>query len=340
MLVLLVLWLTGCRNNDGRMVIELSGQTMGTTYHITAVDPPVSRQVLLDAVEQKLAHVNARLSNWDPNAEVSQFSSLAQTAPVPVSADFAAVISTAAKVHEQSNGRFDVTLGPLINLWGFGPRKPGDPIPSAEAIRQALTRVGQSRLLRFDEAAQTLAKSSADVEVNLGAIAKGYGVDAVAASLRAAGVENYLVEIGGDLVTRGRNKNGQRWQIGIEKPVPDARAVQLIVPVSDFGLATSGDYRNFFEADGVRYSHIIDPATGRPINHRTTSVTVIAENAMLADAWATAMLVLGAKAGLAIANQQGLAVYFISRDAPDAGPTYSTNQSDAFSALLAASTAN
>lgn len=329
-----VLLLTACRFGDDQDVVRLSGVTMGTAYNITAIGTDLDQSALAAGVEDRLAAVNTSMSNWDPNSEVSRFSASHDTAPMGISGGFAEVMAAAAQVNEQSKGRFDVTLGPLIELWGFGPRKPGDPVPSDAAIARALAHVGQARLLSLDIAAGTLAKSDADVGVNLGAIAKGYGVDAVAATLRAAGVENYMVEIGGDLVTRGTNPEGEAWRIGIETPTPGARSVQLVVPISNRGMATSGDYRNFFEIDGARYSHVLDPTTGRPIIHRTTSVTVAAENAMLADAWATAMLVLGQEDGLKIAEAHNLAVFFISRDASAAQEAYITSQSSAFTALL------
>ncbi|WP_291738141.1 FAD:protein FMN transferase, partial [Leisingera sp. F5] len=165
------------------------------------------------------------------------------------------------------------------------------------------------------------------------ASARGYGVDAVAAALQGFGVENYMVEIGGDLVTKGENAKGEAWRIGIEKPDAAAQTVQLIVPVSNLGLATSGDYRNYFEHEGMRYSHILDPVAGRPVTHATTSVTVIAENAMLADAWATAMLVLGRENGLKLAQEHKLAVFFIDRDVQAGADAYMTSASSAFEAL-------
>ena len=166
--------------------------------------------------------------------------------------------------------------------------------------------------------------------MNLSAIAKGYGVDAIAKEIAALGVENYLVEIGGDLVTRGTNAQGDVWRIGIERPDADAGTVEQIVSVPDLGLATSGDYRNYFEQDGVRYSHIIDATSGKPIAHATASVTVLAENAMLADGWATALLALGSDEALRIAEAENLAVFAIDR----ADGSFVTVASPAFQDLL------
>lgn len=318
-----------------REAVRLSGATMGTTYNITAIGPELDEKTLSTKVEETLKAVNASMSNWDPKSEVSVFSASTDTSPVSISPEFASVVAAANAVHEGSGGRFDVTLGPLIELWGFGPRKPEDPVPPEAAIEEALGRVGQARLLALNETAGTLAKSDPGVGINLGAIAKGYGVDAVAETLRGFKAEDYMVEIGGDLVTRGVNDQGNPWRIGIEKPEVGGQSVELVVPVSNRGLATSGDYRNFFEHDGKRYSHILDPTTGRPITHRTTSVTVVAENAMMADAWATAMLVLGAEEGLKLAEELGLAVFFISRGANGSEDDYSISQSTGFANLMA-----
>lgn len=326
--------LSGCLFDKEPEVVRLSGETMGTTYNITAIGEDLDEDALAAAVSDKLAAVNAKMSNWDPNSEVSVFSASSSTDPMPVSDEFALVLSAANEVHAKSGGIFDVTLGPLIELWGFGPRKPEDPVPSDADINAALNGVGQGRLLKLDTHAGTLAKSNASVGINLSAIAKGYGIDAVAETLQAAGIENYLVEIGGDLVAKGKNDEGEAWLIGIEKPETGSQTIQLVVSLDDRGMASSGDYRNFFEQDGVRYSHIIDPTTGHPITHRTTSVTVLAENAMMADAWATAMLALGQDKGLALAEEHKLAVYFISRDVTGGEDAYITAHSAAFKDAL------
>ncbi len=330
----LAILLTGCLFEKEPDVVRLSGDTMGTTFNITAIGEDLDETALAVSVEATLTEVNAKMSNWDPNSEVSVFSATQGTDPMPVSEEFALIMSAANDVHSKSGGTFDVTLGPLIELWGFGPRKPEDPVPTDAEIEAALGGVGQARLLKLDRSAGTLAKSAPGVGINLSAIAKGYGIDALAEALQEAGIENYLVEIGGDLVAKGQNDQGEPWRIGIEKPEPGSQTIQLIVPLEDRGMASSGDYKNFFEQDGVRYSHILDPTTGRPITHRTTSVTVLAENAMMADAWATAMLALGQEKGLELAEQHKLAVYFISRDVTGDDDAYITVHSSAFKDAL------
>lgn len=335
--------------NPAPAVLRVSGQTMGTTYNVTAItsNPAIDTPKLKRLVEQRLSSINARLSNWDHTSEVSRFSASDSLAPVLVSEDLAAVMAAAMQIHRQSDGRLDVTLGPLIDLWGFGPGKSGgsvqqkgvapapNKVPTDAAISAAMARVGQDRLLTLDSATRQLSKAQPGININLGAIAKGYGVDAVAQVLTESGMTHYMVEIGGDLVTRGKNPQGEPWRIGIERPVITPGNVQRVVPLTNQGLATSGDYRNYFDDNGVRYSHIIDPQTGRPVTHQTTSVTVIAPNATLADGWATAMLVLGEQAGLDIANRHDLAVLFISRGQPAARNPYRVVQSDAFTRLTA-----
>ncbi len=330
----LVFFVSGCLFDKEPDVVRLSGETMGTTFNITAIGDDLDENTLAASVQQTLAEVNGKMSNWDPNSEVSSFSASTSTDPIAVSKEFALVLTAANEVHEKSGGTFDVTLGPLIELWGFGPRKPEDPVPSDQEIQTALNAVGQDRLLSLNSETGTLSKSDGSVGINLSAIAKGYGIDAVAATLAEAGIENYMVEIGGDLVAKGENDKGESWRIGIEKPEAGAQSIQLVVPVADRGMATSGDYKNFFEHDGVRYSHIIDPTTGRPITHRTTSVTVLAENAMMADAWATAMLALGQERGMELAEQHKLAVFFIARDVTSGEDAYITVQSSAFKDAL------
>ncbi|MEM8569977.1 MAG: FAD:protein FMN transferase [Pseudomonadota bacterium] len=303
---------------------------MGTTYHITVVDPPseTDAEALGSAIEATLAAVNASMSNWDPNSEISVFNDLETMDPIPISEDLAGVIRAANAINALSAGKFDVTLAPLIEIWGFGPIRPGDEVPSEEAIQAALETVGQRRLFDLLPGPR-LVKRHPGVSINLSAIAKGYGIDQVAETLQKADIDRYLVEVGGDLVTAGKNPVGEDWVIGIEKPDARSRNVEAVIPISDLGAATSGDYRNFFEADGKVYSHIIDPTTGRPITHRTTSVTVIAKSAMLADGLATALLATGETEGIDLAEENNIAALFIQHD----GQNFVTHSTSAFEKL-------
>lgn len=314
-------------------VLDFSGQTMGTSYKVVAIDHgrSVAQDELTTAVDTVLAEVNAQMSNWDTNSEVSRLNETAHTTATQVSPEMAQVLSAANDVHDATEGQFDVALGPLIEAWGFGagPQQPA--APSDAAIEKALASAGRAAPLLVS--GNAVYKTNADTQVYLSAIGKGHGVDRVAKVLQEFGIEDYLVEIGGDLVTAGRNAQGRPWQIGIETPDALDRRVQQVVGISGMGMATSGDYRNYFEKDGTRYSHILDAATGRPVTHATTSATVLSDSAMLSDAWATAMLTLGRDRGMDIATALNLAVLFIDRDA--AGNGFESLASPAYLELAA-----
>lgn len=331
LLPLVLLPLAGCWPEKTPESLTLSGKTMGTTYNVTVVDAPrgVDEAALSEAIESALADVNSKMNNWDPSSEISVFSGSDSTAPVTVSEDMVTVLSEANRIHALSGGKFDITLAPLINLWGFGPKKPGEPVPSDAEIAAALALVGQADKLVLD--GDQLSKTLPGVSANLSAIAKGYGVDQIGVALEEVGVDRYLVEIGGDLAAKGLNASNAPWVIGVERPDETSHSIEAVLPVSDLGMATSGDYRNYFEVDGTRYSHIIDPTTGRPITHLTASVTVLADSAMSADGLATALLVVGSEEAMRIAEAEGLAVMTIDR----AGEGFVTITSSAFDALLA-----
>ncbi len=326
------LCLAACKR--GAEVLELTGLTMGTRYNIVAVDHEraLSETDLQRAVEAGLAEVNVQMSNWDASSEISRFNAAATTETISVSPELSRVMTAAQEVHAASAGQFDVTVGPLIDLWGFGAAGAGSRMPGEAEIAVALESAGQEKTLRIGDG--VLQKIRPEAEVYLSAIGKGYGVDRIARVLEAHGLRDYMVEIGGDLYTSGRNPDGMPWRIGIETPDARGRGLQDVAAVSGAGMATSGDYRNYFEDDGVRYSHIIDPTTGRPITHRTVSATVVTENAMFADAWATAMLLLGRERGMDIAEERDMAVLFIDRDEGAEAP-FATTPSTRFAELHA-----
>ncbi|WP_460272960.1 FAD:protein FMN transferase [Celeribacter sp. ULVN23_4] len=325
--------LAACKK--GWSVLELTGLTMGTSYSIVAVDhtKDVNKTELQKAVDVALAKVNTQMSNWDSSSEISRFNAAAAGDKLTVSPELEHVMLAAEHVHDATDGRFDVTVGPLIDLWGFGATGTRADTPNDAQIADAMACCGQSRSLKVENGA--LKKLNPGAEVYLSAIGKGFGVDQVARTLKSFGITDYMVEIGGDLYTAGRNPDGKPWQIGIETPEAFDRGVAQIVAVSDMGVATSGDYRNFFDYDGTRYSHIIDATTGRPVTHDTASVTVMTENAMLADAWATALLVLGRERGLEIANERDMAVLFIDHTMKDGEHSHASYASDKFVSLTA-----
>jgi thiamine biosynthesis lipoprotein len=328
-----VLWLpvalAACQSRS--RVIEMSGTTMGTTYKITAVDHKnaVSQAQAQDAVNMAFARVNTLMSNWDSSSEVSRLNAASAGQSMTVSPELAEVLHAAQDINAASDGQFDVTLGPLIDLWGFGAKGTTNAAPAAAEIERVAAITGQRDMLEIR--GNQVTKSADDATVYLSAIGKGFGVDAAGKALAALGLTDYMVEVGGDIVTAGKNPDGLNWRIGVETPLAASPALQQVVGLSNMGLATSGDYRNYFEQDGQRYSHILDANTGRPVTHRTTSATVLADNAMLADAWATAMLVLGKERGLKMAEEQNLAVLFIERGQTD----FVTTASQRFNALQA-----
>jgi thiamine biosynthesis lipoprotein len=267
---------------------------------------------LQQQVDLRLAAINLEMSTYLPDSEISRFNRYTDDDWFAVSAETAMVVAAGLEVSRDTQGAFDVTVGPLVNLWGFGPEGRVGEMPTDEAIAECQARVGHARL-EVRQMPPALRKRRADVYVDLSAIAKGFAVDEVAKLLDRHAVRSYLVEIGGEVRTRGRKPDGGGWRIGIERPVAGVRQLDCVVELDDCALATSGDYRNFFERDGRRYSHEIDPRTGRPVDHDLISVSVLADDCLTADAWATALLVLGPDAALTTARQLGLEVLCMVR---------------------------
>lgn len=324
--------LSACK--DEMPVLRLSGQAFGTTFNVVALDPSgkVTDAQAMAAVQDALTTVDAGLSNWRADSEIARFNADTSGAVRPLSSDLAEVMQAAEQVHQASLGRFDTTVGPLIELWGFGAQGTQQR-PTDAAIAAERARSGHSTTLQASGAG--LRKVNTDAQVYLAGIGKGFGADKVSRALEALGISDYMVEIGGDLYASGTNPEGQPWQIGIEAPNAFDRGVFDVVDLSGLGLATSGDYRNYFEADGTRFSHLIDPTTGYPVTHQTASATVLAENAMLADAWSTAMLILGREQGMEVAKANDIAVQFIERVPTSGQGDYRTTLSPRFEALAA-----
>ena len=303
---------------SGEIPIErLAGETMGTTWSVVIAKPIASHdgEALTESIERALAEVNAQMSTYDPASEISQFNdSEALNTWFTVSDAFAVTTAKALGFAEISAGAFDPTVAPLVNLWGFGPTASAEDLPSDEAIEAARAEVGFTAIqVRAPEAEGGAAiQKTAPRTLDLSAIAKGYGVDRIYTLLDAAGYANFLVEIGGEVRVKG-DKDGLGWQIAVEKPTRDQRAVEQVLALSNVAVATSGDYRNVRVIDGQTYSHTISPQSGRPVEHALASVTVAAENCTLADGWATTVLVLGPDAGYALALKQDLAAMLITR---------------------------
>ena len=295
---------------------KINGKTMGTYYIVNVVDPPknVSKKKLKVEVSKTLEEINKKLSNWDNSSEVSFLNQNKTLLPVIISEDLFNVINASNLIHIKSEGFFDITIDPLIELWGFGYRNKKKKVPSQIEIKNALKLVNQSKVLQLNPENLSITKSNKDVSINLSSIAKGYGIDLIGQKLEKLGIENYLIDIGGDILTKGKNKVDKDWVIGIENPNLIKRLIKEIVNITDKGIATSGDYKNFYEENGVQYSHILNPNSGKPIIHNTKSVTIIHDNAMMADGWATALLALGSIKGLEIAEKNEIASLFIIKE--------------------------
>ena len=314
--IVLVLPVASCGRAPG--ALQLSGPTMGTTYHVvvTALPPAVSRGDVEAAIATVLEEADRYLSGWNPDSELARFNRSRSTDWEPVSPLLHAAVAEALSISESSGGAFDPTVGPLVRAWGFGAGAVADsPAPSAATIAQLLARVGHSRLeLRSQPAA--LRKTLPELTIDLDGIAPGLAVDRLAMALDALGIRDYLVEIGGEVRSRGASPGRRPWRVAVEAPLARERRAQAVIVLSDAAVSTSGDYRDYREIDGRRYSHTIDPRVGRPVAHAVASVTVVHASAAAADAWATALMVLGPQQGLALAGREGLAALFILRAGP------------------------
>jgi thiamine biosynthesis lipoprotein len=288
---------------------------MGTTYTVKIDGRDLSssdRTVLRDTIQATLDAVERLMSTYDSLSELSRFNRHESTDPFVVSATTLEVFRIARLVSERSGGAFDITVGPLVDAWGFGPAGLPPSPPSDSVLAAVGARVGYN-LITLSLETRTVRKSHPKTVADLSAIAKGYAVDLVAEALAALGVGAFLVEVGGELKARGRKADGSSWRVGIERPDSDTRTAHTALDLVDMAVATSGDYRNYYEVDGVRYSHLIDPRTRAPVRHAGASVTVLHPDAVLADAWATALGVLDPLEGLALAEREGIAALFLVR---------------------------
>lgn len=292
---------------------NIAGETMGTTYHVSFIsgDPAHKADEIKANIDGLLEQINQQMSTYDPNSELSRINASRQTSPFVISRSLEVVVKRALEIAEQTGGVLDVTVGPLVNLWGFGPQARPEQIPTQAELDEVLDEIG-FRHIQVDN--HQLTKLNPELYIDLSTIAKGYAVDRVARVLEQLRIHNYLVEIGGEMRIKGSKEGGKPWRIAIEKPISTERAIQRIIEPIDMAVATSGDYRNYYEEDGVRYSHIIDPRTGKPIQHNLVSVTVLTETSMDADAYSTALMVLGPEAALEFAQRHDLAVMLVTRE--------------------------
>lgn len=314
-LLLFGLALTACGRNVSEHRIE--GTTMGTYYLIKIADAPENINIdeLQSDLDSLLRGINRSMSTYDNDSELSRINRSREQKSIPISSELYTVLNEAVRIHRLSNGAFDVTVGPLVNLWGFGPELREDTVPASIDIQLALERVGMDKIKLSDSDSPALRKLHPEVYLDLSAIAKGYAVDRLAEHLESLGIQNYMAEIGGEMRVKGANARREPWHIAIEKPSPAGRNVFTVTTPGNRAVATSGDYRNYFEQDGKHYSHTIDPRNGRPVDNSLASVTVLADNCMHADAMATALMVLGPEQGYALAVSEKLPAIFIVRKA-------------------------
>jgi thiamine biosynthesis lipoprotein len=287
---------------------------MGTSYSVKLVAPvePSRLDETATNIRVRLEELDERLSTFRETSEVSRFNRYPGADWFTVSEETAFILHTGAAVSERSEGAFDMTVGPLVNLWGFGPDGQPERIPEQAEI-DALLRTTGYELFRVRVSPPAVRRLRPGVQIDLSAIAKGYAVDELAVLLENAGVDAYLVEIGGEVRARGVKADDSDWKIAIESPIAGTRQIQNVVRLRNTAIATSGDYRNFFELAGKRYSHTIDPRNGWPIAHELGAASIISETTIVADAWATAMLVLGPESGIEVARREGLAANLIVR---------------------------
>ena len=311
-LFLITLTFVACTDNNKT---ELSGKTMGTQYHISVLPSsnkkPINQPALKKEIDALLVEVNRQMSTYDPNSEISQFNQYQQTDWFAVSKDFAFVVSTAQSVSKASRGSFDITIAPLIDLWGFG-EKTQFTSPTEQQIKSALKNTGY-QLLEVRVSPPAIRKLNKNIRIDLSAIAKGFAVDKIAEHLNGKGYLDYSVEIGGEVRNQGFNPKGRPWGVGMESPQYGDWIINEVLLSSNLAVATSGDYRNYFIKDGVRYSHTINPMTGKPVRHNLAAVTVLHESTMMADAYATALMVLGEKQGKVFSEHNKLRVSMIIR---------------------------
>lgn len=281
----------------------ISGKTMGTYYSIKFISKKKQSKVSWKSkVSTRLKEVNKRLSMFDPKSELSLFNREEIKKPVKTSSDFYTILQTATQLYNLSNGSWDGTVKPLVDLWGFGTTKVLNRIPEPDEISLALSKTGFHHI---EISAPKLIMKKKAVSLDLGSIAKGYGVDAIAKLFTSSGIHDVLVEIGGELYASGKNKKGKYWSVGISRPDKKYanQGLYKIIRIENMAIATSGNYRNFFEIQGKAYSHILNPETGFPVDNKVVSASVLSKDCTFADGLATALMVMDVKEGIALVNR-------------------------------------
>jgi FAD:protein FMN transferase len=310
---------------------KIEGDAQGTTYHLTfelPADSTADVAVIEKAVNDEIARMDKALSNYRDDSDIEAFNAQQTTDAIEVDAELVALVEEARKVNRASNGCYDLSIKPLFDLWGF--KKDVFSPPSDADLAQTLANVGMDNLETVD--ATHLRKHIPNLRIDVSSIGQGYAVGQVVKVLEQFGVQNYLVEIGGELKVKGKKPDGEAWRIALEKPLPNERKMQKIVRFdtgAPMSLMASGTYRHYFDSNGKRYSHILDARSGKPVEHNTVSVAILYENPTVADAWSTALLCLGSSEGVKVANANNLAVLFIDQE----GEQLIETQSEAMAAM-------
>lgn len=311
-ILVLLFFFFACKSEVSLKNYEFSGSTMGTTYSIKIIETKDidNEEALKESIDSLLVDVNKQMSTYIDSSEISQFNQLKDTSWFNVSKDFALVINEGLRISRLTNGDYDITVGSLVNIWGFGKDRKVEIVPTDKEINKAKKNIG-FRYLQVDTTNFRIKKTNTNLYCDLSSIAKGFGVDKVAEFLEKMNHLNFMVEIGGEVRTRGKNQFNDKWHIGISSP--NATDLQQVVNLSGASIATSGDYLNYFEKDELRYSHLINPKTGKPITHNLASVSVIHKNCAIADAFATAIDIMGSQKGMELAEKEKLSVFMIVR---------------------------
>lgn len=315
--ILLFLLLAGCDNQNNSVArgLVLEGKTMGTFWRVSLADVDrAQEQDLRQKIQAQLDADDRLMSTWKPDSALSRFNQFTGTEPYPVSEAMSDIVTMALRIGEKTDGAMDITVGPLVNLWGFGPDKAPEKTPNQAEISAAKALTGLHHLQVINASGkQWLQKDLPGLYVDLSTIGEGYAADHLARLMEQNGISRYLVSVGGTVVARGMNNAGDPWRVAIQKPTDRESAIQALVDINGHAISTSGSYLNYYELDGKRISHIIDPQTGRPIEHNLVSVSVIATTAMEADGWDTGLMVLGEEKAKQVAEKEGLAVYLITK---------------------------
>ncbi|NDJ57030.1 FAD:protein FMN transferase ApbE [Enterobacteriaceae bacterium 4M9] len=330
-----VLLIVGCDNSTPsapKQALVLEGKTMGTYWRASMAGVENTRgPELREKIQAQLDADDRELSTWKSDSALSRFNQSRDTVPWPASEAMSDIVTLSLRIGAKTHGAMDITVGPLVNLWGFGPEKQPVATPTQEQIDAARKLTGLQHLRTINSAGrQWLQKDLPELYVDLSTVGEGYAADHLARLMEQEGISRYLVSVGGAVTTRGLNAEGKAWRVAIQKPTDRENAAQAIVDLNGHGISTAGSYRNYYELGGKRISHVIDPTTGRPIQHKLVSATVIAPTALEADGWDTGLMVLGTEKAKEVALKEGLAVYLITKE----GDGFSTWMSPQFKTFL------